>query len=136
MYYRNRNSKTCPHDFLYKKFKNYDELNNFISKYKISGVYIISETDTKDIMYIGQSVNLCKRVPQSLFNKFEYDNINLTIDFILTNNDFDSYLVEVFLINKYLPKKNEGILFKNKPTVIENIDISRFNRDSFNLILK
>lgn len=67
------------------------------------GVYLLKDKDN-NIIYIGKSINIKKRVQQHLRSKIK-DKI-VFISYIDTNSELDSLILEAKLIKKHLPKYN------------------------------
>ncbi|MFA5745419.1 MAG: excinuclease ABC subunit UvrC [archaeon] len=75
------------------------------------GCYLFKEV-TGIIIYVGKAKNLKKRVSSYFLNKDQgaktsalVSNIS-TIDFIITNNELEAFILENTLIKKHLPKYN------------------------------
>ena len=74
------------------------------------GVYQYYDKEGK-ILYVGKAKNIKKRVA-SYFNKIHtgktkalVDNIN-DFEYIVTNSEIESFILEINLIKKYSPKYN------------------------------
>lgn len=67
------------------------------------GVYLLKDK-AGNIIYIGKSINIKKRVQQHLRSKIN-DKI-FSVSYIDTNSELDSLILEAKLIKKHLPKYN------------------------------
>lgn len=75
------------------------------------GCYIYKDKDSK-IIYIGKAKNLKKRVSSYFLNKDQGAKTNAlvsniaSVDFIVTNNELEAFILENTLIKKHQPKYN------------------------------
>lgn len=104
------------------------------------GCYLYKDKNSR-VIYVGKAKDLKKRV-KSYFNKKNYDsktkalveNIS-KVDFIITNNEIEAFLLENNLIKKYKPKYNINLKDSKRYAFIEETNetfprfrISRVNK--------
>jgi excinuclease ABC subunit C len=94
-----------------------------------SGVYIMKDIEEK-VIYIGKAKNLNKRI-KSYFSKDSYRTRDKTsilisrvkkIDYIITDNEIEAYLLESNLIKKYRPVFNIELKDQQRYTYLKITD--------------
>lgn len=105
-----------------------DEFDQLIMKLQdIGGIYILWENDT--IAYIGKSMNLQGRIPQSLHERlYMMPNINY-LSIICCEADADVHILEILLITELKPLCNKDCICKDVSQYFKsNIDISKLQK--------
>lgn len=104
------------------------------------GIYLMKDTDGK-IIYIGKAKNLLKRVKSYFLKNQNYKTQKLVenisdIEFVLTDNESEAFLLESNMIKKYRPRFNIELKDQQRYTYLRISDekyprllVSRRTRD-------
>jgi len=91
-----------------------------------SGIYIVKDSDDK-ILYIGKAKNLKKRVRSYFFSNQNYKTRKLVdritdIEFVLTDNEEEAFLLEANMIKRYRPPYNIELKDQQRYTYLRITD--------------
>jgi hypothetical protein len=122
-------SKSTPETRLQKKIESHDYLNIDFDLKKLigtSGLYFFY-TESKDLLYIGRSIDLSSRVMASMFERNRSEKISY-MRFLFTSLD-DSFILEPYYISLGKPKLNVQFNSKETPTtlsIVHNYEFTEF----------
>ena len=82
----------------------------------VSGCYIFINGE-KEILYIGMSSDLSKRILTSFGEHFNFSNSDIFVRYVRTESVLDASVIEQYLISLFKPKLNGTIKFEGKLNV-------------------
>lgn len=105
----------------------FDEL--ILKLQNVGGIYIFWEND--NIVYVGKSMNLQGRIPQSLQDRLKMTPDINYLSIICCDSDADVHILEILLITELKPLCNRDCICKDTSKYFKsNVDISKLQKIS------